>query len=105
MTHSIAMTAAFLDVSKLPAPEPFQLILQHLSEMDISQYLIVTHRKQPLLLYKPLLQLDFNFHVQAGKNSAFDIIIWRKNDPSPIEITGKNLATVANDTPTTCGKN
>ncbi len=99
MTHSFVMTAIFLDVSQLPAPEPFHLILERLATMDKSQYLIVNHRKQPILLYKPLQQLDFCFHTQAGKNSTFDIIIWHKNAPKPKEISGTNLALILNDKP------
>ncbi len=75
-----------LDVSTLPAPEPFELIMQALVEMNEDQYLRVSHRKQPLLLYKPLVENNFDYHVQQGKLEAFDIFIWHSSAKAPQEL-------------------
>ncbi|MCP4274172.1 MAG: DUF2249 domain-containing protein [Gammaproteobacteria bacterium] len=75
-----------LDVSTLPAPEPFELIMQALVEMNEDQYLRVSHRKQPLLLYKPLVENNFDYHVQQGALEAFDIFIWHSSAKAPQEL-------------------
>ena len=62
------MNQILLDVSELPAPEPFQKIMAELTQLKQNDYLKVVHRKEPLLLYKPLEQLGFDFHVQQGKD-------------------------------------
>jgi len=90
-----------LDVSDLPVPEPFDVIMKTLKVMRKDQYLRVTHRKQPLLLYKPLQQLGFNFHVQKGDTQVFEIFIWAENQDTPPGIILPNLAS-RNDTPTNC---
>jgi len=91
-----------LDVSDLPAPEPFDKILKALATIAEDRYLKIVHRKQPLLLYKPLQELGFNFHVQKTGNQAFEIFIWAKNQNTPPDIILPNLATL-NDTPSQCG--
>gem|GEM_PF-2842645 len=90
-----------LDVSDLPAPEPFDAILMALTVMKKDQYLRVVHRKQPLLLYKPLQQLGFNFHVQKGDTQDFEIFIWAESQDTPPDIILPNLASL-NDTPSNC---
>ncbi len=75
-----------LDVSTLPAPEPFELIMQALVGMNEDQYLRVSHRKQPLLLYKPLVDNNFDYHVQQGALEAFDIFIWHRSAKAPKEL-------------------
>ena len=95
------MEPIILDVSDLPAPEPFDVIMKALTAMNEDQYLRVTHRKQPLLLYKPLQQLGFNIHVQKGNTQAFEIFIWAGNQDTPPGIISPNLAS-PNDTPNNC---
>ena len=81
-----------LDVSTLPAPEPFDVIMQALVEMNEDQYLKVSHRKQPLLLYKPLEENNFDYHVQQGQLQAYDIFIWYKSAKTPAELVMPPLA-------------
>lgn len=81
-----------LDVSTLPAPEPFDVIMQALVEMNEGQYLKVSHRKQPQLLYKPLEENNFDYHVQQGQPHAFDIFIWHKSAKAPAELVMPPLA-------------
>lgn len=86
-----------IDVSQLPAPEPFQRIFESLLGLAPDQYLIAHHRKLPLLLYKPLQQQGYCFHVQSGSIAAYEIIIWRKSQPTPDRVTGPNLAKAPDD--------
>jgi len=73
----------YLDVSELPAPEPFDRIMQALVTLAETQFLRVAHRKQPLFLYQPLLENNFLFHVQKGQSQVFDIFIWHKHQSPP----------------------
>ncbi len=86
------MNQILIDVSELPAPEPFQKIMAELTQLNHGDYLKVVHRKEPLLLYKPLEQLGFDFHVQKGSDFAFEIFIWSKNQAAPTELISPNLA-------------
>ena len=89
-----------LDVSELPAPEPFDRIMQALVVLSKEQYLKVAHRKQPLLLYKPLTKNGYEFHVQKGNEQAFDIFIWQREQQPP---QGLILPSIA-DTSSTANK-
>ena len=86
------MNQIFIDVSDLPAPEPFQKIMAELTQLNNSDYLKVVHRKEPLLLYRPLDELGFDFHVQKGSDFPFEIFIWSKNKAAPMELILPNLA-------------
>ncbi len=86
------MEEIYLDVSELPAPEPFDQIMRALVILGKDQYLRVGHRKQPLLLYKPLQENGFAFHVQKGKVHAFDIFIWHNAQASPAGLVMPSLA-------------
>ena len=86
------MKQLVLDVSDLPAPEPFDRIMQALNDMTKQHYLKVVHRKQPLLLYQPLQKLGFNFHVQIGETQPFEIFIWPEGQSIPPDLVSPNLA-------------
>jgi len=75
-----------LDVSKLPAPEPFDVIMRALVKMREDEYLRVSHRKQPQLLYKPLEENNYDYHVQQGALEAYDIFIWHRSAKAPNEL-------------------
>ena len=81
-----------IDVSELPAPEPFEVIMDALLSLDKQHYLRVSHRKQPLLLYKPLEENNFDFHVQKGEVQAFDIFIWHKGETPPAGLVQPSIA-------------
>jgi len=81
-----------LDVSKLAAPEPFEVIMQALVSLNENQYLKIAHRKQPQLLYKPLIENGFDYHVQKGKVEAFDIFIWHSSMQQPDGLVTPALA-------------
>ncbi len=81
MSNSLSQIS--IDVSELPAPEPFDRIMHSLGELRADEYLKVEHRKQPLFLYQPLLELGYKFHVQPGTTQVFDIFIWPEKLPRP----------------------
>lgn len=83
-----------LDVSDLPAPEPFQKIMALLPTLTLTQYLKVEHRQQPKLLYQTLKEMQFNFHAQRGVRQAYDIYIWHQESLSPDGIISPNLASL-----------
>lgn len=80
------MEAVYLNVSELPAPEPFHRILAVLSKLKENQYLVAHHRKEPKLIYQPLAELGFEVHVRGGSEAAFEIIIWRSGTQCPIAL-------------------
>ena len=90
------MQEILLDVSELPAPEPFDLIMKALVTLSEDQYLRVSHRKQPLLLYRPLRENSFDFHVQKGKHHAYDIFIWHQSQKPPEGLIWPSIAETAN---------
>lgn len=81
-----------LDVSDLPAPEPFDRIMEALRGLAKNQYMRVEHRQQPMLLYPQLQQRGFRYHVQQGSVQAFDIFIWHGDRSSPEGLVEPNLA-------------
>ena len=83
-----------LDVSDLPAPEPFQKIMALLPTLTLTQYLKVEHRQQPKLLYQTLKEMQFNFHAQRGVRQAYDIYIWQQKSLSPEGLINPNLASL-----------
>jgi len=85
-----------LDVSDLPAPEPFDRIMQALVNLATDQYLRVAHRKQPLLLFKPLQDNGYTFHVQKGQTQAFDIYIWHTQSPAPKDLITPSIVDTNN---------
>lgn len=96
------MPIRYLDVSDLPAPEPFSRILAELAELGDGEALRVEHRKQPLLLYGVLQERGFCFHVQAGSRNAFEIYIWRQHEAPPAGLVLPSIAEPESD-PRTCG--
>ena len=85
-----------LDVSELPAPEPFEQITLALVALTKEQYLKVSHRKQPLPLYRALPVNGYEFHVQKGSKQAFDIFIWHESQPSPEGLIQPSIADTSN---------
>jgi hypothetical protein len=86
------MQATRLDVSDLPAPEPFQKILGALEALPAGHYLSVYHRKEPLMIYPTLEKMGYRFHVQPSMQKGFDIYIWNSALPSPKGLVFPNLA-------------
>lgn len=90
------MKEIILDVSELPAPEPFEKIMQAVAGLAENEYLRVAHRRQPLLLYKPLQENGFDFHVQKADATAFDIFIWQQRQSPPSGLSMPSIAETDN---------
>lgn len=56
-----------LDVSEYEAPEPMRQILLHLTTLSETQYLQVTHRKEPIPLYSTLIEMGFVYLTETNK--------------------------------------
>lgn len=69
-----------LDVSDLEPPEPLQLVLQALDELEHGEYLHMLHRREPLLLYPELEQRGFRYANIPGGSHACELLIWRDGD-------------------------
>ena len=72
-----------LDVSSLPAPEPFERIVKALSELPQGGCLRVQHRREPFPLYPFLEQAGYRWRVQRTNppgEAAVVLLIWK--DPT-----------------------
>ena len=88
-------SAIELDVSEMPAPEPFHAIMTALADINQDQYLIVHHRREPKLLYGPLQEQGFEFSVHLGTKQPFEIVIWHQGDDCPYHSTGAAIVVQA----------
>ncbi len=91
ISSSFFMKQISLDVSTLPAPEPFNQIVNTLATMGNESFLKVIHRKQPLLLYPVLQEKGYYYHVQKGKNELFEILIWHVAEDNNIPSASKSM--------------
>ncbi|MFN3605296.1 MAG: DUF2249 domain-containing protein [Leptonema sp. (in: bacteria)] len=66
-----------LDVSHLPAPEPFYKILETLLNLKEKEVLKVTHRKEPFLLYEELKKMGFFYRTKQISENQFEIYIYK----------------------------
>jgi len=69
-----------LDVSGLEPPEPMERILQAIEELDTGDYLHVTHRREPRMIYPMLENMGIAWITRSGGPEGYDIFIWRKDD-------------------------
>lgn len=68
-----------LDVSKLAPPEPLDLSLEAVRELQSGDYLHIFHRMDPRLLYPLLDDSGFLWEKHFGAK-GFDIYVWSEND-------------------------
>lgn len=69
-----------LDVRLLPAPEPFQKVMQALALLPKGQVLRMVHRKVPLPLFKVLQDNGWAYRVLPPLHDYFEILIWRMEE-------------------------
>lgn len=69
-----------LDVRLLPAPEPFQKVMQALALLPKEQVLRMVHRKVPLPLFKVLQDNGWAYRVLPPEHDSFEILIWRMEE-------------------------
>lgn len=81
----------FINVSEYDAPEPFEKVLQLVSEMKHGEYIRMLHRKKPLPLVQMLQDNGFECRIFPGQQTAWEIIIWNVNDSSTADYCSQQL--------------
>ncbi len=71
-----------LDVRMLPAPEPFQKVMQALAVLPKNRILRMVHRREPFPLFKVLSENNWHYRTLNLYPDEFDILIWRGDEPS-----------------------
>lgn len=74
------MSAIFLDVSALEAPQPLQRALDALSQLTPGDYLHFHHRMRPCHLYGYLAEQGFASDTRLDENGNCEVFIWREDD-------------------------
>ena len=69
-----------LDVSLLEPPEPMERILEATEILQPGQYLLVLHHREPFPLYSILAREGFSHSTRAGRQTPYEIFIWRTSD-------------------------
>lgn len=69
-----------LDVSHLEPPEPLVRVLAEVEALQPGEYLRMLHHRDPVPLYPLLEEQGFAYETRPGKQTAFEILIWRRGD-------------------------
>ena len=69
-----------LNVSTLEPPEPLYAIIDTLDTLVPGEYLKVLHHRQPFPLYPTLDNNGYAHCVREGKETPFEIFIWKNDD-------------------------
>ena len=69
-----------LDVSQLEPPEPLERVLESLRGLEQGQYLHVLHRREPLLLYPLLEEMNFISETCRDPQGMYHIAVWHADD-------------------------
>ena len=77
-----------LDVSRLEPCEPLEQTLAAVRELRPGEYLRVTHRREPHLLFPLLDELGCDWDCRPGGAGAWEILIWRGDDPAAVAAVG-----------------
>lgn len=64
-----------LDTRELEAPEPMNLVLNALSQLDENTSIKMIHRMEPMMLYTTLSNNNLNYKVIPNPNEV-SIYIW-----------------------------
>jgi uncharacterized protein (DUF2249 family) len=83
------MTEQHIDVSDLDPPEPLERILDSLADLPSGQWLRVTHRRDPLPLYRMLKDMGYRWHTERISPQHFEIRIWPLGMDIPSDLKGK----------------
>lgn len=65
-----------LDCSLLESPEPLNLVIQNLENIDKSTYIKMIHRMEPMVLYN-ILEQNTYLHKTFSKNNQVVIYIYK----------------------------
>ncbi len=83
-----------IDVSEYEAPQPFEEVIQLLSQMKAGEYIRMLHRKKPLPLLQFLNENGYDYKAGTVQNKidiseessidsvSWEIMIWSKKDSS-----------------------
>ena len=77
-----------VDVHELQSPEPMEIMMKALTELQQGEYIKMQHRMQPFPLYDILLENGFRYEIMDGE---FDIFVWFAKDKT----TGKKVKSMA----------
>ena len=71
-----------IDVSEYEAPQPFEEVVQLLSQLKVGEYIRMLHRKKPLPLLQFLQENGYAYKVGTvqSTNGSWEIVIWSKKD-------------------------
>lgn len=67
-----------LDVRGLEAPEPMEMVLEALEQMNYGTVLRVRHHREPLILFDVLAERGFAYRSKQLASDEWEIRIWRK---------------------------
>ncbi|MCW8935656.1 MAG: DUF2249 domain-containing protein [Gammaproteobacteria bacterium] len=68
-----------IDVHEMQPPEPMDVVMKGLDNLNQGEYIKMIHRMQPHPLYDVLLDNGFRYKVTNGEY-GFDIYIWFAKD-------------------------
>jgi hypothetical protein len=69
-----------LDVSLLEPPEPLERALAAVEFLRPGEYLRMLHRREPCMLYPKLERMGYSHLTWPGRQTAFEVVIWRTGD-------------------------
>ena len=69
-----------LNVSDLEPPEPMERILLAIETLNAGDYLYVSHRREPRMIYPMLENMGIAWLTRPGGTEGYEIFIWRKDD-------------------------
>jgi len=76
MQNSHAIT---LNTCEMQPPQPMELVLQAIDELQTGQYIKMIHRMEPQPLYNILLDNGYRYKVDTS-SGLFNIYIWKAVD-------------------------
>lgn len=86
-----------LNVSELEPPEPMEKILDATEILTPGQYLRVLHNREPFPLYSILEENGFKHRIQEGRETLFEIFIWRRGDSGAEEVACAAMGSHSNE--------
>ncbi len=69
-----------IDVRGLEPPEPLDLALELVQQLQAGEYLRMLHRREPYPLFRLLEQDGFRYRSISSNDCPFEILIWRADD-------------------------
>ena len=83
------MSAIFLDVSTLEAPEPLQQAISALEVLPFGDYLQLHHRIKPCHLYRYLDEHHFASDTRFAEGGDCEVFVWREGDTAAAQLAGQ----------------